>query len=90
MKESNVRIYIYNEVKKRKGLCIKLSSAIMRGLPDRLVLLPGAKIGFCELKGTGLVPRAAQTRVHKILIRLGFKIWVCDDMETTDNFLNSL
>ena len=47
-------------------------------MPDRLVLLPGDKIGFVEIKAPGKVPRPLQVARHRLLKRLGFQVFVLD------------
>jgi len=60
-------------VKERGGLCLKLDSMGMKGIQDRLVLLPGARVFFVELKRpTGgrvsVLQKVRQTQIA----RLGF------------------
>lgn len=61
-----------------KGLCVKLLSQHMIGLPDRLCLLPGGRVFFVEVKTTGKKPRKIQEFVHRKLEALGFKVYVLD------------
>ena len=49
------------------------------GMPDRIVLLPGAHLGFVEVKAPGQKPRALQLRRHKQLRQLGFPVFILDD-----------
>lgn len=75
-------------VKANKGLCIKLLCDNFIGLPDRLVLLPGGKIAFVELKTTGKKPRRIQVIVHERLRALGFTVEVIDTIEGVKNFID--
>lgn len=68
-------------VKALGGLCLKLLPFNFTGLPDRLVLLPGGRIFFCEIKSTGYERSGRQLLVHKKLIQLGFKSYLIDSME---------
>ena len=77
-------------IKKEKGLCIKLSSQHFIGLPDRLCLLPGAKIIFVELKTTKQKPRKIQAYVHDKLRKLGFRVEVIDSVQGTKDLINQL
>jgi hypothetical protein len=54
------------------GLSLKLWAVSFSGLPDRLVLLPGGRVLFVEVKGAknSLSPR--QLAVKKLLVNLGF------------------
>lgn len=68
-------------VKRSGGMCIKLLSTHLTGLPDRMCLLPGSKITFVELKSTGEKPRPSQVYIHKKLRALGFNIEVVDTIQ---------
>lgn len=81
MQEANVEKYLIRYVKDKGGLCLKFISASMRGLPDRIVILPQGKIFFVELKAKGKKPRPEQTRVHKLFSSLGVKVYTADSKE---------
>lgn len=50
MRESIVEKKFAAEVKKRGGLAVKFVSPGFNGVPDRLVLFPGGRMAFVELK----------------------------------------
>ena len=77
-------------VKKLGGIAIKIVSPSFTGLPDRLVLMPGARIWFVELKSTGKKPTARQLAVHGLLRRLGFAVLVIDSETTLNAFLHEI
>lgn len=81
---------LFEAIKAQGGLCIKLLSTYMIGLPDRLCLFPGARIAFVELKTTGLKPRKSQVFVHNKLRALGFRVEVIDNVEQISKFLESV
>lgn len=62
------------------GECLKLSGG-PRGLPDRLVLLPGGKAVFIEFKQTGGVVSPHQALWLKRLSALGFVAEVAHSVE---------
>jgi hypothetical protein len=74
--------------KKLKGLYPKFVNPGEKAWPDRLVLLPiddeehrviiAKYFWFEELKAPGKKPRADQTRNHKALRKLGYKVIVSD------------
>ena len=72
---------------KMGGLCVKLLSDFMIGLPDRMCLLPGSRIFFIELKTTGKKPRKIQVHMHQVLRKLGFDVYVID---STDSMMRLL
>lgn len=85
--------YIERKLKKRiedaGGLCIKLSSPVMRALPDRMILFYG-KCFFVEVKSKGKKPTALQKIRHAELHEQGFKVFVIDSMEGVDNVLKEI
>lgn len=76
-------------IKDAGGKCIKLSSQFDRGLPDRMILLPGGHLFYCELKSTGKKPTQFQTIVHKELKALGFRVYVVDNSEDLSAMLRT-
>ena len=40
VRENEVEAYLRRQVEKLGGLCIKIPADYMRGIPDRIVLLP--------------------------------------------------
>ena len=60
------------------------------GMPDRLVLLPGGRIGFVEVKAPGKVPRPLQVARHRLLKRLGFKVFTLDAPEQIGGILDEI
>ena len=53
MRESYVESRLTTEVKKRGGLAVKFVSPGLDGVPDRLVLFPGGRLAFVEMKAPG-------------------------------------
>lgn len=48
--ESRIERALSVQVKKRGGMAVKFVSPGLDGVPDRIVLLPGRRIAFVELK----------------------------------------
>ena len=48
--EKDIERALVRMVKQRGGLCLKWSCPGLRGVPDRIILLPGGKVIFAELK----------------------------------------
>ena len=76
-------------VKTLGGFCIKLLSPHIKGLPDRLILLPGGIIFFAEIKTTGKKTTKFQNYIIKKIRNLGFKVFVVDT-KTKINEITSL
>ena len=77
-------------VKAMGGIAPKFTSPGFDGMPDRLVLLPGGRMGFVELKTPGKKPRALQLARHRLLRRLGFKVYVIDKIDQIDSILEEI
>lgn len=86
--EKDIERCLTNLIKLNGGLCIKLLTYQFLGLPDRMCLMPHAKIAFVELKSTGIKPRKIQLHVHDMLRKLGFRVEVLDTKEQVINFVN--
>lgn len=78
MQEKIVERKLTKAVKAMGGIAPKFVSPGLDGMPDRLVLLPGGKCGFVEVKRLGEKPRPLQEARHGMLRRLGFKVYVLD------------
>ena len=81
MWEKQIEKKLVKTVKEQGGMCPKLISPGTDGMPDRMVLLPEACIGFVEVKAPRKKPRPIQERRHEQLRRLGFPVIVLDDPE---------
>ena len=79
MREKTIEQKFVMEVKRVGGLAVKFTSPGFDGVPDRLALLPGGKMAFVEVKAPGEKPRPLQLARHRLLRRLGFKVYVLDD-----------
>ena len=66
-------------VKREGGLCPKFVSPGSDGWPDRLVLMPGGKFAFVELKAPQGKLRPIQVQRHAQLRDLGFLVYVIND-----------
>lgn len=77
-----------NEVKKLGGKAVKFTSVSETGLPDRIVLMPGGRSYFVELKsgirGTVSPLQSLQIRQLKYM---GFDARVISTREALDEFL---
>lgn len=81
MREKEIEKKLVEETKRRKGLAVKFVSPGFDGMPDRILLLPGGKIVFVEVKAQGRKPRPLQLVRHATLRRLGFTVFVLDQEE---------
>ena len=79
MREKTIEQKFRAAVKAAGGLAVKFTSPGFDGVPDRIVLLPGGKMAFVEVKAPGEKPRPLQLARHRLLRRLGFRVYVLDD-----------
>lgn len=75
MREKEIEAKLRTAVKALGGLCLKWESPGYTGVPDRMILLPGGRIFFVELKAPGKKERPRQVVVQQILTRLGFTVF---------------
>jgi len=90
MREKILERKLTDAVKKLGGISPKLVSPGFDGMPDRLVLLPIGRIGFVEVKAPGKEPRPLQVARHKLLTRLGFKVYVLDSEDQIGGILDDI
>ena len=87
MKEKNVETYLRDQVKRYGGRAYKFESPGNVGVPDRLVIFPGNRIYFVELKAPGKKPRPNQVLQMKRLNDLGCDVRVIDDKYGVDELM---
>ena len=90
MREKQVEQKLVKAVKSHDGICPKLVSPGMDGMPDRMVLLPGCRIGFVEVKAPGQKPRPLQEQRHRILRKLVFPVFVMDDPAQAEDIIREV
>ena len=79
MREKTIEQKFTAAVRTAGGLALKFASPGFDGVPDRIALLPGGRMAFVEVKAPGKNPRPLQEARHRLLRRLGFKVYVLDD-----------
>ncbi|CVI65344.1 VRR-NUC domain protein [Clostridiales bacterium CHKCI001] len=79
MREKTVEQKLVKAVKAAGGICPKWTAPGFDGLPDRMVLLPGGRMGFVEVKAPGKKARPLQESRHELLRSLGYRVYVLDD-----------
>ena len=66
-RESSIEAYLKQRIHTIGGECFKFVSPGRVGVPDRLVVLPGGEVIWCELKAPGGKVSGPQARCHKRL-----------------------
>ena len=75
MVESQLEARLVQGVKALGGIAYKFVSPGNRGVPDRLVVLPGGRLLFAELKADGGRLSRQQAYQRESLRRLGEEVW---------------
>lgn len=90
MNEKSIENKLVEEVKKADGMAPKFNSMGLVGVPDRIVLLPGGKMAFVELKANGKKMRAIQIRRKIQLESLGFKVYLIDHIDQIGGMISEI
>ncbi len=90
MRESFIEEKLTKAVKQNGGVCWKFTSPGTAGVPDRIILMPEGRIAFVEVKAPGEKPRPLQQSRHRLLRRLGFKVYVLDTLEDIEKIISEL
>ncbi|RGQ43394.1 VRR-NUC domain-containing protein [[Clostridium] leptum] len=90
MRERAIEEKLVQAVRTEGGLAPKFTSPGFDGVPDRLVLLPGGKIAFIELKVPGKTLRPLQVRRKRQLETLGFSVYCIDGVEQIGGILSEI
>lgn len=84
MLEKTIEAHLVARIKSLGGVAYKFTSPARRNVPDRLVLMPGGRSLFVELKAPGKQATAGQQREHVRLWGLGFRVLLIDSIAGVD------
>lgn len=90
MEEKRIEQKLVKMTSQSGGVALKFISPGCAGVPDRLVLMPGGKVAFVEVKASGRKPRPLQIRRISQLRRLGFQVYVLDGTEQIEEVLKRI
>ena len=90
MREKAIEQRLVKAVRARGGICPKWVAPGFDGVPDRLVFLPGRHFGMVEVKAPGKVPRPLQVSRHRILEKMGFRVYILDGPEQIGGILDDI
>lgn len=90
MREKVIEQKLVAEVKKTGGIYPKWVAPGFDGVPDRIAMFPGGKIAFVEVKAPGEKPRPLQRARHELLRKLGFRVYVLDEIEKIGGMIDEI
>ena len=89
--EKELERHLAQKIRAAGGQCQKWTSPGTTGLPDRIILLPGGRVAFVELKrpkGSKISPLQVYWREE--LTRLGFPVYVIFSVSDMERLLHDL
>lgn len=90
MREKTIEKSLQKEVKAQGGMALKFISPGMSGVPDRLVLIPGGRVYFVELKAPGEKMRPQQIKRKRQLQELGFLVYCIDSKDKVRGLIDEI
>lgn len=88
MEEQKIELYLKKQVELIGGKAYKFVSPGARGVPDRIVIIPGGHVYFIELKAPGEKLKPLQKVICRKLRKLGCNVLTIDSKELVDEFIN--
>lgn len=90
LSEKQVERKLAGMVRRAGGIALKFVSPGMNGVPDRIVLLPGGRLAFVELKAPGRKMGPLQMRRKRQLEALGFRVYCIDSPEQIGGVIDEI
>ena len=90
LSEKSIEKYLVEQAKFAGCPCLKYFNPNMVGYPDRLVVLPGGKVVWVELKSKGRKPSKVQQVRMAELTDLGHVVKVIDNKLDVDKLINEI
>lgn len=88
--EADAEQMLVDSVRKLGGLCFKLKFLGVMGAPDRLVLMPGGRFFFVELKQPTGELEPSQAVLFPRIEKRGFKVHVLYGVEQVKEFVEKV
>ena len=88
--EKTLEKRLSSEAKRLGGWAIKLPAYLVRGLPDRLILMPHGRAYFAEIKTTGEGLTPVQKLIRSRIEALGFTVYAIDSDEALSLTIKSI
>lgn len=88
--EKQLEQKLVKAVKNMGGLALKFTSPGNDGMPDRILLFKNGVAMFVEVKAPGEKPRPLQLARHRMLRKLGFRVFILDDEKQIGVIINAI
>lgn len=90
LQEKFIERELVSRLKKVGVESIKFEVLGKRGMPDRIILIPGGRVVFAEVKSPGEKLRPLQEKRKRELENLGFKVYVIDSKTEIDELVKQI
>ncbi|GIP14376.1 nuclease [Paenibacillus montaniterrae] len=90
MRERDIEQYLVKQTKAAGGKAYKWTSPGNAGVPDRIVMLPGGRVAFIELKAPGGKPTALQLNQQRMIASMGLPVQIIDSKEAVDQIISRM
>lgn len=90
MREKNIERKLVLKLKSYGVDPVKFEVPGKRGMPDRIILIPGGKVIFAEVKAPGKKLRPLQEKRKRELEELDFEVYVIDSENSIDRLVNRI
>ena len=90
MREKTIEQKLVKATKAVGGIAPKLICPGWGGVPDRLILLPGKRLAFVEVKAPGETMRPLQVMRKRQLEALGFSVYCIDHLDQIQQVLDEI
>lgn len=90
MRESHIENALGTHVKAAGARALKFTTPGFVGVPDRIILAPGGRAIFVEVKAPGQQPRPIQMKRIEELRDLGFTVLVIDSLNQIQEVIDEI
>ncbi|OCZ54328.1 VRR-NUC domain-containing protein [Dehalobacter sp. TeCB1] len=90
MRESYIEKKLRIEIERLGGKVPKWVSPGNRGVPDRLVILPGGRTIYVETKAPGKPLEPLQEKWAKTLRKMGHRVYKIDSVQDIEEFIQEV
>ena len=90
LREKDIERKLMASAKQLGGRALKFVSPGLSGVPDRILLMPGGKLAFIELKAPGGKMRPLQVKRKRELESLGFSVYCIDSPDMIGGILDEI